>query len=154
MPPTVQDLNIGHCTALRNLDLLQVHGISLAEILRIISPNCHLHKLDIFMIPGEVDCEWESAARILDEPQFLTLREFRLDVREIVEEGKRRISDCFDALRRRGVDFRLFFDQYPYHGDSPTISAGQSKTPELQVEDEQSSGVPLTSSDDVHQSSV
>ncbi|GBE85411.1 hypothetical protein SCP_0705980 [Sparassis crispa] len=152
----VRHLNIGHCTALRKLTLRWVPDISLAEILRIISPNCRLHKLDILMWPGEVDCEWESAAHILDEQRFLTLREFRLNVQfvEIAEEEKRRISDCFAALRRRGVKFRLFFNGQQYRSDLPTISACQSKTPELQVEDGQLPGVPLTSHDDVHQSSI
>ncbi|GBE85357.1 hypothetical protein SCP_0705440 [Sparassis crispa] len=116
------------------------------------------------MMPREVDCEWESAARIMDEQQFLTLREFRLDVRgkDLAEEEKRRISDCFDALRRRGVKVMLSFGYpwfnfvplEPYHSDSLTVSARQSKTPELQVEDVQLSGVPLTSNDDEHQSSI
>ncbi|KAL6303118.1 hypothetical protein BKA93DRAFT_361301 [Sparassis latifolia] len=109
----VQHLDIlGHCTVLHNLTLQWVLGISLAEILRIISPNCRLQKLDISMQPREVDCKWESAARIVDELQFLTLREFKLGVngKDFAEEEKRHILGCFDALRRRGVDFRLFFD--------------------------------------------
>ncbi|KAL6303112.1 hypothetical protein BKA93DRAFT_826815 [Sparassis latifolia] len=132
----MQHLNLGHCTVLRNLALRQVQNISLAEILRTISPNCRLHKLDILMEPGEVDCEWESAAQILDEQQFLTLREFMLDVRgnDFAKEAKRRILDCFDALRQRGVEFRLCFNWKVYCSDSPTISVCQSKTPELQVD--------------------
>ncbi|GBE85369.1 hypothetical protein SCP_0705560 [Sparassis crispa] len=108
------------------------------------------------MQPREVDCKWESAARIVDELQFLTLREFKLGVngKDFAEEEKRHILGCFDALRRRGVDFRLFFDGDLYHSDSPTVSAGQSKTPELHIEDRQLSGVPLTSNDDEHQLSI
>ncbi|GBE85393.1 hypothetical protein SCP_0705800 [Sparassis crispa] len=121
----VQDLNIGQCTALRDLTFRVAQSISLAEILRMISPNCRLHKLDILMVPGEVDCEWESAACLLDEQQFLTLREFRLDVSgdEVAEEEKRRISDRFDALHRRGVDVKLHlnpWDWEQYSDDSST----------------------------------
>ncbi|KAL6303100.1 hypothetical protein BKA93DRAFT_855863 [Sparassis latifolia] len=163
MSPTVHHLNTDNCTALRNLTLKLVTGISLAETLRIISPNCRLHRLIIEIVPDGADCEWESAARILDEQQFLTLREFMLEVLRdegFAEEEKWRISDCLNALRRRGVKVMLSFGQEwfntlePYHGDSLAVSACQSKTPELQVEDGQLSGVPLTSNADVHQSSI
>ncbi|KAL6303115.1 hypothetical protein BKA93DRAFT_750701 [Sparassis latifolia] len=78
--------------------------MSFAEILHIISPNC-LHELSIGMYLGEVEREWESAARILDERQFITLRKFELAIQDktFTEEEKRCISGSLDALRRRGV---------------------------------------------------
>ncbi|KAL6303125.1 hypothetical protein BKA93DRAFT_361468 [Sparassis latifolia] len=109
----LKDLNIDNCTALHTLGLGTVQRTSLAEILGIISPNCHLHKLWISMFPRRVECKWESAARILDEQQFLTLQKFELrvkDAKNFTEEEKRCISDCFDALRRRGVHVVLHFD--------------------------------------------